>query len=146
MMSGNQIFPDAPVVCSENGQFATVDHMEGSNVIKLKKDKHGQHHYIPLSWVTRVDGEVHIDRPGNQAMREWTSSPSIDPASDARGGTHKSKRQITEDRTSNEGRKNASSTDLKDRKTSKEQEPSLRNSGSPGHSGNKNPGNSIETL
>ncbi|MGZ5012214.1 MAG: DUF2171 domain-containing protein, partial [Methylobacter sp.] len=36
-----------PVVCSQDGQFATVDHMEGQDVIKLNKDKTGQHHYIP---------------------------------------------------------------------------------------------------
>jgi hypothetical protein len=64
-----------PVVCSNNGQFATVDHLEGMNAIKLKKDQSGQHHYIPLSWVTAVDDKVHVDRPGTQAMREWSTEP-----------------------------------------------------------------------
>jgi hypothetical protein len=67
------ITPDLPVVCSENGQFAVVDRMEGRSSIKLKKDEKGQHHYIPLSWVTFVDDKVHIDRPGDQAMRDWSS-------------------------------------------------------------------------
>ena len=75
MISPNQVKPDAPVVCSQDGQFATVDHMEGSDTIKLKKDKQGQHHYIPLSWVTKVDDKVHVDRPGDQAMKEWSTSP-----------------------------------------------------------------------
>ena len=48
MINSSQIKPEAPVVCSKNGQFATVDHMEGDKVIKLKKDKEGQHHYIPV--------------------------------------------------------------------------------------------------
>ena len=48
------IKPQMPVVCSENGQFATVDHVEGTEAIKLTKDKSGQHHYIPLAWVTSV--------------------------------------------------------------------------------------------
>ena len=69
------IKPHMPVVCSENGQFATVDHVEGTDSIKLTKDKTGQHHFIPLTWVTSVDDKVHIDRPGDQAMREWTSQP-----------------------------------------------------------------------
>ncbi len=77
MISGNQINPDAPVVCSKNGQFATVDHMEGSDTIKLKKDKNGQHHFIPLSWVTKVDDKVHIGRPGDQAMKEWSTSANL---------------------------------------------------------------------
>ena len=67
------IQPHLPVVCSNNKQFATVDHVDGQ-FIKLTKDDQGQHHWIPLSWVTRVDEHVHVDRPGDQAMREWSSS------------------------------------------------------------------------
>jgi hypothetical protein len=62
-----------PVVCSDGGQFATVDHMEGENSIKLTKDDQGQHHWIPVQWVTRVDTHVHVNRPGDQAMREWSA-------------------------------------------------------------------------
>jgi hypothetical protein len=69
------IKPRMPVVCSEDGQFAVVDHLEGSDEIKLAKDQDGQHHYIPLEWVTSVDDKVHIDRPGPQAMREWKTEP-----------------------------------------------------------------------
>ncbi|MBK7865151.1 MAG: DUF2171 domain-containing protein [Archangiaceae bacterium] len=71
MINPEQIKPDMPVVCSENGQFAVVDHLDGQDTIKLKKDKAGQHHFIPVSWVTSVDGKVHIDRPGEQAMQQW---------------------------------------------------------------------------
>ena len=74
-MQSNQIQPDMPVVCSQDGQFAEVDHMEGADTIKLKRDEAGNHHYIPLSWVTSVeDGKVKIDRPGEEAMQEWTES------------------------------------------------------------------------
>ncbi len=75
MVNASQIKPNAPVVCSEDGQFAVVDHIEGTDAIKLKRDDSGQHHYIPLSWVTSVDDKVHVDRPGDQAMREWSTSP-----------------------------------------------------------------------
>lgn len=77
MINGSEIKPETPVVCSNEGQFATVDHMEGQNVIKLKKDKQGQHHYIPLSWVTRVDDKVHVDRPGTEAMQQWSNTPDL---------------------------------------------------------------------
>jgi hypothetical protein len=70
------IKPHMPVVCSEDGQFATVDHLQGTDQIKLTKDKSGKHHFIPLVWVTAVDDKVHIDRPGGQAMKEWTTEPS----------------------------------------------------------------------
>jgi hypothetical protein len=69
------IKPHMPVVCSNNGQFAEVDHLEGRDMIKLVKDASGQHHYIPLTWVTSVDDKVHVDRPGDQAMREWSTTP-----------------------------------------------------------------------
>jgi hypothetical protein len=74
----NEIKPHMPVVCSQEGQFATVDHMEGQDVIKLTKDKTGQHHYIPVSWVTSTEGgRIKVDRPGDQAMKEWSTTPSI---------------------------------------------------------------------
>jgi hypothetical protein len=76
MINSTQIKPNTPVVCSKNGQLGVVDHMEGTTSIKLKKDKLGQHHYIPLSWVKSVDEKLHLDRPGEQAMREWTTSVS----------------------------------------------------------------------
>ena len=63
-----------PVVCSEGGQFAVVDHLSSDNrTIKLAKDGQGEHHYIPVSWVTTIDDAVHVDRPGRQAMREWST-------------------------------------------------------------------------
>jgi hypothetical protein len=71
VIDAQQIKPDMPVVCSEDGQFAVVDHLEGQDSIKLKKDSTGKHHFIPVSWVTKVDDQVHIDRPGRQAMKEW---------------------------------------------------------------------------
>ena len=74
-MNSMEIKEDMPVVCSNNGQFATVDHLDAGDTIKLTKDKNGQHHWIPRSWVTSVDDKVHVDRPGDQAMREWMTSP-----------------------------------------------------------------------
>jgi hypothetical protein len=74
MIHPDQIKPDMPVVCSENVQFATVDHMEGTNNLKLKKDQAGQHHYIPLSWVSSIeDGKVKVNRPVDRAMAEWST-------------------------------------------------------------------------
>jgi hypothetical protein len=70
-----QIREHMPVVCSEGGQFATVDHLDAGNTIKLTRDDTGQHHWIPQQWVTSVDDKVHVDRPGNQAMKEWSTTP-----------------------------------------------------------------------
>ena len=73
-MDTTKIREHMPVVCSNNKQFGTVDHMDGDS-IKLTKDQSGQHHWIPTSWVKSVDNAVHVDRPGDQAMREWSTSP-----------------------------------------------------------------------
>lgn len=74
MLKIGNIKPHMPVVCSEGKQFAEVDHMSADNrTIKLCRDESGAHHYIPVSWVTQIDDQVHIDRPGAQAMREWSS-------------------------------------------------------------------------
>jgi len=75
MINAAQIKPHMPVVCSNNGQFAVVDHMEGADQIKLERDKDGKHHYIPLQWVTLVDDKVHVDRPGKEAMKQWSEQP-----------------------------------------------------------------------
>ncbi len=73
-MNTTQIREHMPVVCSNEGQFGTVDRVEGDS-IKLTKDDMGRHHWIPTSWVTNVDDKVHVDRPGKQAMQEWMSQP-----------------------------------------------------------------------
>jgi hypothetical protein len=72
------IRPHMPVVASDRAEIATVDHVEGKSLIKLTKDSQGEHHYIPLSWVTSVDDKVHVDRPSDQVKREWTTSPKRD--------------------------------------------------------------------
>ncbi len=73
LVDTTQIKEHMPVVCSDGGQFATVDHVDANDTIKLTKDDSGQHHWIPMSWVTRVDQHVHVDRPGKQAMQEWST-------------------------------------------------------------------------
>ncbi|GAB7564051.1 hypothetical protein LG202_20900 [Methylobacillus methanolivorans] len=76
MSLSHGILPGMPVICSQGKQFATVDHMEGSNQIKLTKDKSGQHHFIPVSWVAATDNaEVTLNRPGDEVKRQWSTTP-----------------------------------------------------------------------
>jgi hypothetical protein len=65
------------VVSSDGGQFATVDHLDANATIKLTKDDRGMHHWIPVEWVTQVDSKVHVDRPGDQAMQDWSDMPPV---------------------------------------------------------------------
>ena len=81
MIDISDVKPGMPVVCSNGGQFAVIDHMDGESTVKLKKDDAGMHHFMPVSWVKVVkDGEIHVDRPGTQAMKEWWTSPREQPA------------------------------------------------------------------
>ena len=73
------IKPRMPVVGANDTQFAVVDHLEGSASIKLARDKQGQHHYIPLAWVSSVDDKVHVDRSIDDVMREWSTEPIEEP-------------------------------------------------------------------
>lgn len=76
MMDIREIVPEMPVVGAQGGQFSIVDHLENKDLIKMKKDDHGQHHYIPTSWVIATDnGRLLIDRPGYEAMQQWAESP-----------------------------------------------------------------------
>jgi hypothetical protein len=77
-ITATEIKPNMLVVCSLNGEFAKVDHMEGDKTIKLMKDEHGQHHFIPLSWVKSIEkNQIKVDRSGEQAMKEWAVSAPI---------------------------------------------------------------------
>ena len=77
MVDTNQIKPHMSVVCSNSKEFGKVDHVEGK-CLKLTKDQSGQHHFIPLEWVQSVDDKVHVDRPGDEVMKTWTTSPGGD--------------------------------------------------------------------
>jgi len=70
------IKPHMLVVGTNGQQVGVVDHLEGTDLIKLTKDERGQHHYIPLDWVTSVDDKVHVDRAGDDVRRQWQDSPT----------------------------------------------------------------------
>ena len=82
----SQIREHMPVVCSNGKECGLIDHLDG-NSIKLTKDDYGQHHWIPLEWVTKVDKHVHLDRSHDHVMREWsTMAPQPAMADQPMGG------------------------------------------------------------
>lgn len=62
------------VVAANNETVGHVDHLDVANSIKLTKDAQGQHHWIPLAWVTRVEGQIHLSRSATQARQEWSAT------------------------------------------------------------------------
>lgn len=64
-----------PVVGTDGSELGLVDHLDGENSIKLTRDENGNHHWIPIGWVTGVEANrVTINRAVNHAREEWSDS------------------------------------------------------------------------
>ncbi|HSH72553.1 MAG TPA: DUF2171 domain-containing protein [Methylophilaceae bacterium] len=76
MINAEEIKNDMVVLSNQAEQFAVVDHLDGRDTIKLKKDSQGNHHYIPLSWIiSSGDGQLKVNKTVEQAMQDWSNSP-----------------------------------------------------------------------
>ena len=65
------------VIGSDGQHVGTVDHVEGSDKIKLTKTDPkagGKHHFIPVNWVARVDAHVHLNKPAKDAQAQWQAA------------------------------------------------------------------------
>lgn len=73
MASAAQIKEHMDVISSDKKTVGKVDHMEGTDRIKLAKSGSldGKHHFIPLAWVDHVDQHVHLNKSGADAMSQW---------------------------------------------------------------------------
>jgi hypothetical protein len=74
MAMANDIREHMEVLGSDGHHIGTVDHMEGSDRIKLTKSDpvaKGKHHFIPLAWVDHVDAQVHLKKSSQDAMTQW---------------------------------------------------------------------------
>jgi hypothetical protein len=62
------------VLGSCGNKLGRVDHLEGSTIKLTKNDSpDGLHHFIPTSWVSRVDEHVHLNKTCVEAKEEWES-------------------------------------------------------------------------
>ncbi len=70
--SVSDIQPHMEVISSCGCKMGKVDHLEG-NAIKLTKNDSpdGQHHFVPVGWVTRVDEHVHLSKNAVDTQKEW---------------------------------------------------------------------------
>ncbi|MBN8957863.1 MAG: DUF2171 domain-containing protein [Rhizobiales bacterium] len=65
------------VVGSDGKHVGTVDHLEGTDKIKLTKTDptaKGQHHFIPATWVDHIDAAVHLTKSSGEAMQQWQTA------------------------------------------------------------------------
>jgi hypothetical protein len=64
------------VIASDGQKVGQVDHMEGSDKVKLAKHDapDGKHHLIPLNWVSRVDKHVHLNKAAKDVHAQWSET------------------------------------------------------------------------
>lgn len=76
-MDAQRIKEHMEVIGSDGEHVGTVDHLEGSDKIKLAKNDPkagGRHHLIPTAWVDHVDAHVHLKKSSKDAMAQWQSA------------------------------------------------------------------------
>jgi hypothetical protein len=62
------------VIASCGTRVGVVDRVEGGSIKLTKNDsRDGQHHYIPTSWVERVDRHVHLKKNSKETEQSWKS-------------------------------------------------------------------------
>ena len=62
------------VIASCGKKVGVVDHVEGSAIKLTKKDSpDGQHHFIPVDWIERVDSHVHLKKNSKETEQGWKS-------------------------------------------------------------------------
>jgi hypothetical protein len=77
MVQAAQIKEHMEVLGSDGQHIGTVDHMEGSDKIKLAKNdpaSGGKHHLIPLSLVDRIDAHVHLNKSAKDVKAQWQAA------------------------------------------------------------------------
>ncbi len=70
------------VIASCGKKIGVVDGVEGNTIKLTRKDSpDNQHHFIPTSWISRVDNHVHLKKNSKQATDAWSSSASASDSS-----------------------------------------------------------------
>jgi hypothetical protein len=74
MIRAQDIKKHMEVLGSDGQHVGGVDHLEGADKVKLTKsdaNSGGEHHFIPLDWIAKVDVKVHLNKPAKDAMAQW---------------------------------------------------------------------------
>jgi len=89
MSDPSQIRAGMPVIASDGERIGTVDAMEGGDRIKLKRvdSPDGEHHFVPLSAVARVDEHVHLNQAAGALRSGWAGTATTAAAGTAGLGT-----------------------------------------------------------
>jgi hypothetical protein len=62
------------VIASCGKKVGVVDHVDDSAIKLTKNDSpDGQHHFIPVGWIERVDSHVHLNKNSKETEQGWKS-------------------------------------------------------------------------
>lgn len=62
------------VIASCGKKVGVVDHLEGGAIKLTRNDSpDGQHHFIPVDWIDRVDTHVHLKKNSMETEMGWKS-------------------------------------------------------------------------
>lgn len=75
-MNASAIKQHMDVIASDGQKVGQVDHMEGTDKIKLARHDalDGKHHLIPLHWVNKVDKQVHLNKAAKDVKAQWSEA------------------------------------------------------------------------
>jgi len=73
----DQIREHMEVVGSCGNRVGTVDRVVGGSIKLTRSDAQaeGEHHFLPMDWVERVDDKVHLNKPCDEVRLEWETAP-----------------------------------------------------------------------
>jgi hypothetical protein len=76
MIKGTDIKEHMEVLAADGEKIGTVDHLEGSDKIKLTKSgsPDRKHHFIPLSLVDHIDRHVHLNKGAQDVRSQWSDA------------------------------------------------------------------------
>jgi len=77
MINVQSIKEKMEVLGSDGQHVGVVDHLDGTDKIKLTKSdakSGGKHHIIPLAWVEKVDAHVHLNKNTKDATTQWQAA------------------------------------------------------------------------
>ncbi|TCH61233.1 DUF2171 domain-containing protein [Acinetobacter sp. ANC 4862] len=70
----NDITKHADVIALCGTKVGTVDHLDGSDKLKLTRNEEGSHHLIPLSWVSEIkDNQVLLNVDSKEVKNKWVA-------------------------------------------------------------------------
>lgn len=74
MPDTSQIKAHMDIISSDKKTVGKVDHLEGTDKIKLTKQGSpdgDHHHFIPVSWVAHIDQHVHLTKSRDEVTAHW---------------------------------------------------------------------------